>query len=166
MSPCRHDFHSTPPEFQITLYKNERALRGRYRCKSTRIAPNSTSPTDLLIGLCLLSLFLAVLIWNDHTFQKGHSVLRCTFRFYFTLILQSIMGTLKAHSQNPEPPDELLQIFVSSFKKFLPVHQVPPSTRGMQQLHATRACMHPSQKKTLLDMQGVACMLRSPGLPP
>ena len=99
MSPCRHDFHSTTPKFQITLSKNERALRGRYRCKSTRIAPNSTSPTDLLIGLCVLSLFLAVLIWNGHTFQKGHSVLRCTFRFYFTLISQSIMGTLEAHSR-------------------------------------------------------------------
>ena len=31
-------------------------------------------------------------------FQKGHSVLRCTLRFYFTLILQSNMGTLEAHS--------------------------------------------------------------------
>ena len=31
-------------------------------------------------------------------FQQGHSVLRCTLRFYFTLILQSNMGTLEAHS--------------------------------------------------------------------
>ena len=31
-------------------------------------------------------------------FQQGHSVLRCTLRFYFTLILQSNLGTLEAHS--------------------------------------------------------------------
>ena len=61
-------------------------------------------PRGSLKGLCVLSLFLAVLIWNEHTFQKGHSVLICAFRFYFTLTLQSIMGTLEAHSRAVTSP--------------------------------------------------------------
>ena len=38
--------------------------------------------------------------------------------------------------KNPEPPVKLLQMFVSSFKKFLQVHQVPPAPGNYTRMHA------------------------------